>query len=121
MWGYEARAEEIDFQWPTNDEIEKMTPDVTLKSLTFKSKFGAISSVQIRLNHATSKFFEKQSNRHEHKQTIEFIDVGKVRAISANEFKIKNSGCIRKIEFMGVNESQTVKYDPYNHKYGQNK
>ena len=36
MWGAQVEEGEINFQWPTQEILDQMEPNVTLTSLTFK-------------------------------------------------------------------------------------
>ena len=48
MWGGQFSKDPCNFEWPTQDMLDDMEPDVTLRSLTLKSwdtLYGAIGSV----------------------------------------------------------------------------
>jgi len=66
LWGMQAPAHELSFEWPTQDMFGQMQPDVKIKSLTFKSyRSGRISSVQCALtNGQSSQVFEKPGRGH---------------------------------------------------------
>ena len=81
-----ASSAKINFEWPTQAQFDLMLPDVQLKTLTFKSFNGAISSVSCTLtNNFESSVYEAANKDHSNQKTIEFNPdkpINQIRGVS---------------------------------------
>ena len=60
MWGWQAPADKIDFEWPTQALFDSMLPDVSLKSIELKGFGNVIAGVKCTLsNGQASPMFER--------------------------------------------------------------
>ena len=51
LWGQKVKADDVNFEWPTQEMLDKMPSDVYLQSLEFKSVSGhLLSSVRVCLS-----------------------------------------------------------------------
>ena len=74
MWGKKVQHDEINFQWPSQEMLNEMEPDVWLESIQFKGiPEVVLSSVQVTLsNGQKSPVFEKSSIKHKYVETFKF-------------------------------------------------
>ena len=65
MWGTGVNADQVNFEWPTQDLLDQMPSDVIMKSIEFKSYSNSrqvLNSVQCTLSDGTkSPVFQKEN------------------------------------------------------------
>ena len=87
MWGQQVTLDKIDFEWPTQEMLDRWLPDVSLKSITFSTydQNGAeVSSVQCMLsNNESSPLFDISGRSQFHKKTINFDANRPVKSVQA--------------------------------------
>ena len=72
MWGKNTREDQVNFSWPSQEQLNVMRFDVSLKSIEFKScHHPFVSSVKCILsNNISSPVFESAGQEHYHPTTI---------------------------------------------------
>ena len=61
------------FEWPTQQMLDQLAPDVYLQSMEFKDHGGCISSIKCTLsNGLSSKSFKGKNDAHYNPETITF-------------------------------------------------
>jgi len=84
LWGEDVTSEEINFEWPTEANFEKMSPDVKLQSLEFMNYMNNLGSVKVNLsNEQSSPVFKSQYLFSNFGGTIVFDPNDTIRAVNA--------------------------------------
>ena len=73
MWGLSAKDDQVNFSWPSQEQLNQMPSDVTLKSLEFKTcNSPYLSSIKCNLSNSFSTVFEKVGKTHSFAEVINF-------------------------------------------------
>ena len=107
MWGTGVTMADVNFEWPTQQQLDRMPADVFLKSIEFKGHDAsandcAINSVRCTLSDNTiSPLFEIEKAHHNPK-TINFDSQRLVKRVEASQ----NSSAPMKITFFDAQNSK---------------
>ena len=91
MWGKQAAHAEINFEWPSQELLDQMPAEVSLKSVLFASflgtSVGTISFTQCTLSNGdTSPLFSNTETKEQcMPKVIHFDDGKKVRRVQAGD------------------------------------
>jgi len=92
VWGAEVAEKYIDFEWPTQEEFDQMSPEAKIQSLEFKSTSSKeveswLGSVKVNLtNGESSPIFENSKHDPtlwERQETIEFDQNVSIRSVDS--------------------------------------
>jgi len=89
MWGKQLAANEINFEWPTQELLDQMPADASLRSLDLsyshqKSGQGALSAIKCTLsNEQQSPLFLSKNSARYHDKVINFKGKRKVAKVQA--------------------------------------
>ena len=116
MWGKQVWEDDIDFEWPSQELLEKKGGEATLQSLEFKDWGVSITSIKITLsNGLSSPEFHKEGISQKLLKNAETIYFGDskpaIRAVSAydNGHQWHNIRCIK---FFDAEFEEIGKYNP---------
>ena len=109
----------INFEWPTQDVLEKMPPDMQLRSMEFASDVNmtnnAIAAVRCGFsNRMYSPKFETKSYNPAKTKTILFSSLRPVRKIQVQD---NNSSSILKMVFFDSNNQEIGNYNANSQKH----
>ena len=81
------KADEVNFEWPTQEILDELPSDAYLEKLEFKSVQGIVlSSVRVCLsNGKSSPVFQNRNIRHRWDNTVSFEKDKPVREVGAQD------------------------------------
>lgn len=115
LWGEQVPAEMVNFQWPTEEQLEKSTQETYLASMTFKEVFNQqkICSVQCTLSdNVSSPVFEKEGCSFKEPCTVNFDEERPVKSIYGRVCS-DEANCVQRIDFIDKEGKQIGQFDPY--------
>ena len=112
IWGEKVSDDKVNFEWPTQEAFDKMSPVVSLQSIEFKTYcYGcsSVSSVRVSLsNGEASPVFERSGSNLYKPKTIKFDPNTPIKAVEAYDGG-DYAGLIR---FMDSEGKKVYEYNP---------
>ena len=115
LWGRQASADEINFQWPTEDLLSSLPEDVKLESLHFKrnSDYGPLGYVKVTLSNgmASPEFCKPNSSREIEMAPCRFDPRRPVRSVQGDDSK-GSVPFVKSLTFLDERDYEVGAYNP---------
>lgn len=113
LWGDQVADDELNFEWPTQAQFDKLGPDVRLQSIELKGDYdGWLSYVKCNLSDGTcSPIFASSATSHP--MTVNFDKDKPIRSVSAKD---NNGAHIADLQFFDEKVGLLYEYKPINNR-----
>lgn len=114
-WGEKVRADQVNFEWPTQEMLDRMQPDVHLQTLEFKGDYALSSARCILSSGESSPVFENADYEHECLDVVNLDPNRRARVVMAHDMEGEGSYavCLKLLDGFGcpVGEFNPGGYD----------